>query len=279
MEKPARENVNIGFRRAAGGGGIIPFMSRSIVMAVAAALATAACQSQIPHGTGPVALQPNVQLAFQRHLDHERPLVFLVGADGANAFAMYCPHLECEPDPLYILAQKRCEERLGRPCRVFAEYGRVTWQGPVGSVAPGEGAVAGAAVDWGGNGTLHNLKIDGLASGSGTVAGKIRNAACTGAIDTRALSWRLDCGGAAANDDPRASGSLAPAGAGRWRGFGWSADHRPVHIFVTANVAFPGGTAAAERAATALADQPPTYEQPGQMRISGGDRVSFRWRR
>lgn len=271
--------MNAGIRGPSGGRDIIAAMPRPFVRALAlvSAFATAACQSQVPIGTGAIALQPNVQLAFQRHLDHERPLVFLVGADGANAYAMYCPYLECEPDPLYILAQKRCEERLGQSCRVFAEYGRVSWQGPVGRVSPGDGPVAGATVDWGGNGTLHNLKIDGLASGTATVSGKVRNAACTGAIDARAMTWRLDC--PSSSDGLRANGTLSPAGADRWRGFGWSADHRPVRLFVTADVARGGPAAPAGQATLALSDQPPTYEQPGQMKISGGDQLSLRRRR
>jgi hypothetical protein len=251
--------------------------------AVAAlAAAVAACQSQTPHGEGPIALQPNVQLAFQRHLDHERPMVFLVAADGSTSYGMYCPYLECEPDPLYILAQKRCEERVRQSCRVFAEYGKIAWRGPVGRVSPGEGVVAGAVVDWGVIGTLHNLKIDGLAAGQGTFSGKIRNAACAGAIDVRALTWRLDCGagpsGASAHDGLHAQGTLSAAGAGRWRGFGWSADHQQVRLFVAADVALDGPATPAGRA-IAFADQPPTYEEPGQMAIKGGDRISFRWRR
>ncbi len=253
-------------------------MLRSFVagpFAVAFALIVAGCQSQIPHGQGPVALEANVQLAFQRHLEHERPMVFLVGADGASAYAMYCPHLECEPDPLYVLAHMRCEERLGRPCRVFAELGRITWRGPVGyrAVGTGQGAVAGAAVDWGGSDRkLHNLKIDGLAAGPGTVAGKIGEAACAGAVDARAKTWRLDCGG-----EMRAHGALSSAGPGTWRGFGWSADRLPVRLFVTADVAL--GRASAEAGAARFPDQPPTYEEPGQMAIKGGDRISLFFRR
>ena len=256
-------------------------MLRPFVLALA--FAAGACQSQIPHGTGPVALQPNVQLAFQRHLDHDQPLVFLVGIDGATAFGRYCPYLECEPDPLYILAEKRCEERLGQPCRVFAEHGRIVWRGPVGHVSPGDGVVAGAAVDWGGTGTLYNLKIDGLGPGPGTVSGKIHNAACAGAIDIRSRSWRLECGA-----EMRARGALSEAGAGRWRGFGWSEDQRPVRIFVAANVALGGQTASAGGSfvsppaggtTVAFSDQRPTFEDAAQMAIRGGDRVSFRWRR
>lgn len=248
----------------------------------ALALTTAACASQIPHGTGPVALRPNVQLAFQRHLDHPRPLVFLIAVDGSTAYGMHCPHVECEPDPLYILAQRRCEDRATQPCRVFAEYGRITWQGPVGHVSPGEGAVAGAVVEWGSNGVLHNFKIGGLGPGAGTVSGKIRDAACTGAIDARALTWRLECGANA-----RARGTLATAGHGRWNGLGWSEDRVAVRLFVAADIALGRGTAPSGEpivrpptGGTVFLDLPPTYEEPAPPMIRGGsDRVGLRWRR
>lgn len=266
-------------------------MSRPFALIVALAFAVAACQSQIPHGSGPVALQPNVWLAFQKHLDHESPLVFLVSADGTTAYGRYCPYVECEPDPLYPLAERRCEERLGQPCRVFAEYGKIVWRGPVEYVSPGEGVVAGAVVDWGVNGTLYNLKIDGLAAGSGLFSGKILNAACAGTIDVRAASWQLDCGvtppgapshvtppGVPPHDALRARGTLSEAGAGRWRGFGWSEDGRPVRLFVAADIA-PGPRAAPTGHAAAFPDQPPTYEQPAQITTRGGDDwLSFRLR-
>ena len=247
-------------------------MSRLFVLVVVPALAfaVAACQSQIPHGSGPVALQPNVWLAFQKYLDHDYPLVFLVGADGTTAYGRYCPYVECEPDPLYTLAERRCAERLGQPCRVFAEYGKIVWRGPVEYVSPGEGVVAGAVVDWGANGTLYALRIDGLAAGSGPFSGKILNARCAGTIDVRAASWRLDCGiappGAPSHDALRARGTLSEAGAGRWRGFGWSADGQQVRLFVAAEIA-PGPRAAPTGQAAAFPDQPPTYEQPAQMKM------------
>ncbi|MBM3952234.1 MAG: hypothetical protein FJ311_12370 [Rhodospirillales bacterium] len=254
------------------------FRSTLGALAVLLSSAVAACQSQIPHGEGQVALQPNVQLAFQRHLDRPHPRVFFVTADGAAAYGLYCPHPECEPDPLYIRAQRRCEDRTGRPCRVFAEYGRITWRGPVAHAAPGAGAVAGIAVEWGNSRTLYHLKIDGLASGPGTVSGKIRDAACAGAVDVRAREWSVDCGvappGAQANDAIRARGTLSGAGPGRWEGVGWSQDRESVRVFVAANVALGPTTVAAE--GPAFPALPPTYEEPAPPAIRGGnDRVSF----
>ena len=90
------------------------------ILALAISCALAACQSQTPHGVGPVTLQTNVQLAYLRHLDRPHPVVFLIGADGSTAYGTYCPHALCEPDPLYIRAERSCAERAGKPCYVFA---------------------------------------------------------------------------------------------------------------------------------------------------------------
>ena len=138
-------------------------MRGSIVLVLA--FAAAACQSQIPHGTGAITIQPNVQLSWQRYLDHRDPIVFLVSVDGAISYSTYCKHLQCEPDPLYVIAEKRCAELAGKPCKVFAEGRTIVWQGPVAYASLGSDPVAGATVDWGETGTLYGLKIGGFSAG------------------------------------------------------------------------------------------------------------------
>ena len=242
------------------------------------ALAAAACQSQIPHGTGPITIQPNVQLSLQRYLDHQVPIVFLVNADGSISYSRYCPHLQCEPDPLYMLAEIRCAERAGKPCKIFAEGRTITWKGPIAYASPDEKPVAGATVDWGEIGTLHGLKIDGLASGTGTFSGKIRDSACAGSIDVRSASWRLECGvtpsGVPSHDDLRAQGSLSKAGAGQWAGFGWSDRDLPVRLFVTLDIALGRGTNPPGATAAAFPYQPPTFEEPAPPRIENGGKIN-----
>ena len=110
-------------------------------LVLAIACAGAACQSQIPHGEGPVAIGDEVRRAYRQHLQHDLPVVFLVSDDGSASYGMYCPYTFCYSDPLYILAQRRCRELTGKSCKVFAEYGKVTWRGPVAYAPPGpEGA-------------------------------------------------------------------------------------------------------------------------------------------
>ena len=225
------------------------------ILFLAIVFAASACQSQIPHGTGPIALQPNVQLSFLRHLDRREPIVFLISADGTSAYGTYCTHRRCEFDPLYIRTELRCAELTGKPCKVFAETGTITWKGPVAIASPGEGSIAGATVDWGDTGTLYSLRIDGLAGGSGTFSGKIRERACAGAIDTRSLSWRLECGA-----DLQAHGSLSKAGAGLWAGFGWSDKNAPVRLFVAGDIARGRAINARVGGSPAFPDQPPTFE-------------------
>ncbi len=248
-------------------------MRRSIVLVLA--LAAAGCQSQIPHGTGPITIQPNVQLSLQRYLDHQDPLVFLVSADGSTSYSSYCPHIRCQPDPLYFLAEIRCAERTGKPCKVFAERRTIAWKGPVAYASLGEKPVAGATVDWGEIGTLYGLKIDGLAGGSGTFSGKIREKACAGSIDVRSRSWRLECGvtpsGVPAHDDLRARGSLSKSGSATWAGFGWSDRKLPVRLFVTQDIALGRGTGAPDATAPAFPDQPPTFEAPALPAIENGN--------
>ena len=261
-------------------------MRGSIVLVIA--FAAAACQSQIPHGSGAITIQPNVQLSLQRYLDHQVPIVFLVNADGSISYSRYCPHLRCEPDPLYMLAEIRCAERAGKPCKIFAEGRTIAWQGPVAYASLGEGPVAGATVDWGEIGTLHGLKIDGLASGAGTFSGKIRDSACAGAIDVRSKSWRLECGSdlrAAAGESPppssnrredslAAAGSLSKAGAGQWAGFGWSDRDLPVRLFVTLDIALGRGTNPPGATAAAFPNLPPTFEEPAPPRIENGRKIN-----
>jgi hypothetical protein len=103
----------------------------ALAAAFAAGLALAACQSQIPHGEGPIAIQANVQTAFQRHRGHDLPIVFLVRADGAASLGLHCRYTNCDPDPLYVLGLRRCAELTGQPCKVFAESGKITWRGPI----------------------------------------------------------------------------------------------------------------------------------------------------
>lgn len=242
-------------------------MRGSLVLALA--FAAAACQSQIPYGAGPVTIQPNVQLSFQRYLDRRDPVVFLVSVDGSVSYGVYCPHIECETDPLYIVAERRCAERTGKPCMVFAEDRKIVWQGPVAYASAGEGPVAGATVDRGEIGTLYGLKIDGLAAGAGTFAGKIRDAACAGSIDLGAASWRLECG-----SEFRARGSLSKAGAGQWAGFGWSNEHLPVRLFVVADIAIGRERVAVDAAAPAFPHLPPTFEAPLPPLIRGDNRIN-----
>ncbi len=224
-------------------------------LVLAIACAAAACQSQTPHGSGPIALQPNVQLAFLRHLDRREPVVFLIAADGSSAYGTYCTHRRCEPDPLYIRAERSCAELTGKVCKVFAETGTITWKGPVAIATPGLGTIAGAAVDWGDMGTHYSLRIDSLAAGSAGISGKIRERACAGAIDIRSLSWRLDCGASM-----RAEGSLSKAGAGQWAGFGWSGKSAPVRLFVAEDIARGRATTASAGGVPTFPDQPPTFE-------------------
>lgn len=212
------------------------------------AFVTAACQTQTLRGSGPVTIAPNVQVAFQQYLNYENPFVFLVSADGTYSHSIYCPASQQCSDPLYARAQRLCEDRARRPCKVFAEGKNIVWEGPVSYVALGAQPVAALTAKWGNTSSLFVLKIDNTAGDTRTFSGKIQGRSCKGSMDVRAASWRIDCDG-----DMRAKGSLSKSGNDKWDGLGWSDKSEEVRLFVSGDVR-PGGQAAPSSSPSATAE-------------------------
>ncbi|MBL8669949.1 MAG: hypothetical protein JNK11_04805 [Alphaproteobacteria bacterium] len=92
-------------------------------------------------GKGPITLSQSATEAFQRYKATPAPLNFLVSEDGRFAHFDFCRQgqQQCTPWTNYDLAED-CERRSRKKCYVFAQDGRIVWDGEVtfagGGAAP-----------------------------------------------------------------------------------------------------------------------------------------------
>lgn len=95
-------------------------------------------------GKGPITLSQSATEAFQRYKATAAPLNFLVSEDGRFAHFDYCRmgQQQCVSWTKYDLTED-CERRSRKKCYVFAQDGRVVWDGPVTFAGAG-GTVAAA---------------------------------------------------------------------------------------------------------------------------------------
>lgn len=93
-------------------------------------LALVGCQTTGSHyGEGAIRLSGEVYRGFQTYLEGE-PLTFAITEDGQNYFYYYCSESGCDPIRTNPQALYRCEQRHGRPCKIFAIRDQVVWKNP-----------------------------------------------------------------------------------------------------------------------------------------------------
>ena len=84
-----------------------------------------ALQSSV--GSGPIALGPVAQQAFDDYQAREFPRYFALSEDGGAFFYTYCPANRCRRTPQSQII-RRCETYSeGVPCRIYARSGKVVW--------------------------------------------------------------------------------------------------------------------------------------------------------
>lgn len=90
----------------------------------------AGCQSTgSSYGEGAIKLSERAYRGFQDYLDGV-PLTFAVTEDGQNFFYYYCMEFGCDPIRTNPKALYRCEQRHGRPCKIFAIRDQIVWKNP-----------------------------------------------------------------------------------------------------------------------------------------------------
>ncbi len=86
------------------------------------------CQSASIYGSGPVKLSRSVEGAYETWKQKDAPITFAITEDGKSGSFTSCDYgFQCVEDT--YAAVSRCESRTGKKCFVFAEYGKIVWEG------------------------------------------------------------------------------------------------------------------------------------------------------
>lgn len=106
----------------------MPFKSALYLFIMSCLINLSGCQSSSIYGSGPITLSKSSERHFKMYLSKDTPQAFLVTQDGKSAFYTYCQmgH-NCRNDSFDAVS--RCEDRKGKKCYIFAEYGKIVWQG------------------------------------------------------------------------------------------------------------------------------------------------------